>query len=129
MEIHAYAATLLLFRLSSMVLMGRVVLRQLELFKMPVDDDIKYFRVLLFVLSISILIGNFIPAIIDILTIADKLERSTSHVNGVSLVYTFATSLSFLLGSYLIYKLYDASQKADDTHDDSDHTVLNDKGK
>lgn len=129
MEIHAYAAMLLLFRLSSMVLMGKVVQRQLELFRMPVDEDIKYFRILLFVLSISILVGNFVPAAIDILTIADKLQRSASYVNGTSLVYTLATSVSFLLGSYLIYKLYDVSHKADDIHDKSDHTVLNDKEK
>lgn len=129
MEIHAYAAMLFFFRIASMVLIGKVVLRQLELFKMHVDEDIKYFRILLFVLSISILVGNFVPAVIDLLTIAGELQRSTTYVNGVSLVYTLATSVSFLLGSYLIYKLYDVSQKADDIHNESDHTVLNDKEK
>lgn len=106
MDIQLYAALLLLVRIGSMTLMGAVLLRQIQLFELPIAKDIKHFRVVLFVLALCIFFGNFIPAGIDILTITGDLARSTKTVNTVSLIYTAATSLTSLLSAYLIFRLY-----------------------
>lgn len=125
MDIHTYAAILLVIRIISMTLMGAVIYRQLQLFKLYIDKEIRYYRIVLFVLAIAILAGNVIPAVIDLLTLTGELVRSTKIVNGVSLVYTGAWATTSLLSSILIFWLYRMSHTVDTSHEESEHTLMN----
>lgn len=128
MDIKVYAAILLIVRIASMILMGAVLKRQLQLFKMPIDKEIKHYRIILFLLALAIFAGNIIPATIDFLTIVDGLTRSAKTINGVGLVYSMAWTATSLLSAILIWWLYRMSHNVDESHKDSDHTLTNDEG-
>ena len=129
MDIHTYAAILLATRVVSMFLMGAVIRRQLQLFKLYIDKEIRHYRIILFVLAIAIFAGNVIPAGIDLLTITGDLVRSSKVVNGVSLVYTGAWATTSLLSSILIFWLYRMSHTVDTSHEESEHTLMNNEDK
>ena len=129
MDIQTYAAILLVIRIVSMTLMMFVICRQLELFRLYIDKEIRHYRVMLFVLALAIFGSNLIPAAIDFLTLTGDLERSTQTVNGVSLTYSLAWAVASFLTSVLIYWLYLKSRRVDTSHDESEHTLMNDDGK
>lgn len=125
MDIHLYASILLVIRIASLILIGAVIKRQLELFKLFIDKEIRTYRRILFVLAIAIFIGNLIPGTIDILTLVGEVTRSAKTISGVSLVYTGAWALTSLLSSVLIFWLYRMSHTVDQSHDESEHTLMN----
>ncbi len=127
MDIHVYAAILLAFRVVSLLLIGIVIKRQLELFKLHIDPEITNFRKRLFLISVTIFIGNLVPAIIDVFTINGELTRSTQTVNMVSLIYSGAWVTTSTLMAYLIHSLYRMSHKVDESHENSDHTLMNEE--
>lgn len=127
MDIQLYAAILLIIRIITMVLMGFVLKRQLELFKLPIDKEITLYRKILFALALLIFLGNIIPAAIDLLTLTGDIIRSTRTVNGASLTYTLAWACTSLLSSVLIFWLYRMSHNVDQTHTESEHTLMNDE--
>lgn len=129
MDIQLYASILLGIRVVSMFLIGKVILRQIELFKLFIDKEIRTYRRILFVLAVAIFIGNLIPGIIDVLTITGELTRSARTINGVSLWYTGAWAITSLLSSVLIFWLYRMSHNVDESHEDSEHTLMNDDHK
>lgn len=125
MDIQLYAAILLTTRIVSLFLMGSVLKRQLELFKLPIDKEIRNYRIILFLLAVAIFAGNIVPALIDLLTILGEITRSTNKINGVGLVYSLAWALTSLLSAILIAWLYRMSHNVDESHDESDHTLTN----
>lgn len=125
MDIHTYAVILLVIRIASMILMGLVIKRQLELFRLRVPQEIKLYRVILFVLALGIFIGNITPAIIDVLTIFGDVDRSARIVKPISLLYTIDAAGTALLSSILIFWLYRMSNAADEKFVDSDHILMN----
>lgn len=127
MDIKIYAAILLVARIASMILMALVLKRQLQLFKLPIDKEIRHYRIILFLLALAIFVGNIVPASIDLLTITEVLVRSTQTVNGVSLWYTLAWVITSLLSAVLIFWLYRMSHNVDESHKESDHTLMNDE--
>lgn len=129
MDIHTYATILLAIRIVSMSLMALVIKRQLELFKLFIDKEIRLYRRILFALAVLIFAGNLIPALIDLLTITGDLVRYARTVNGVSLVYTMAWAGTSLLSSILIFWLYRMSHTVDKSHEDSEHTLMNEEHK
>lgn len=112
-----------------MSLMALVIKRQLELFKLFIDKEIRLYRRILFALAVLIFAGNLIPALIDLLTITGDLVRYARTVNGVSLVYTMAWAGTSLLSSILIFWLYRMSHTVDKSHEDSEHTLMNEEHK
>lgn len=125
MDIKIYAAILLILRIASLYFIGAVLKRQLELFKLFIDKEIRTYRRILFVLAVAIFIGNLIPGLIDILTITSTLTRSSQTINGVGLVYSSAWAATSLLSSVLIWWLYRMSHSVDKSHQESDHTLTN----
>lgn len=104
-SVEIYVIILLIFRVASMTLIFFVIKRQLDLFKLPIAKKIKHFRVVLFTLATIIFIGNIIPASIDIFTLlGDTNQPQTIH--GISVLYSLSASLTALVSSYLIWKLY-----------------------
>lgn len=127
MDIKIYAAILLFARIVSMILMGYVLRRQLQLFKLPIDKEIRTYRVILFVLALAIFVGNIVPAVIDMLTVTEVVVRSAKTINGVSLWYTLAWTVSSLLSAILIAWLYSMSHTVDESHQESEHLLTNDE--
>lgn len=125
MDIKLYAAILLATRIVSLILMGLVLKRQLQLFKLPIDKEIRNYRIILFLLAFAIFAGNIIPAIIDYLTLTEELVRSTKTINGVGLVYSLAWTVTSLLSAILIFWLYRMSHTVDESHEESDHSLTN----
>jgi hypothetical protein len=106
MDIQLYAGILLVLRLISMSFIFIVLRKQLALFKQPISDNIRWFRVTLFVLAMAVFIGNIIPAGIDILTVFADLPRSVRTVKPISLLYTMDAAGTSLVSSILIWTLY-----------------------
>lgn len=127
MDIYTYAAILLFFRVVSIALIGIVIKRQLELFKLRIDPEITAYRKRLFYLSITIFVGNLIPALIDVFTLSGELVRSSPTVNTVSLIYTGAWVVTSTLMAYLIHSLYRMSHTVDESHAESEHVLMNDE--
>ena len=88
-----------------MALMSVVIRKQWALFKLPIDHSILRFRRTLFFLTLAIFIGNIIPAVIDLLTLFDLTTRPLT-VQLPSVLYSFDNSITALLSSYLIWRLY-----------------------
>lgn len=112
MDIKTIAAILLLGHIISASFMVLVVKRQLALSKLPIDPELLPFRKTLSRLSLAILIGNFIPIAIDILTIVttDSLHREeTPSVAGV--IYAFSNAVTAVISAYLIWTLYKQAAK------------------
>lgn len=125
MDIQLYATFLLVIRIASMALMGIVIYKQLQLFKLPIDREIRYYRIVFFVLAVGIFLGNVIPALIDIFTITGEIQRSTNTVNTIGVLYSLDAAGTALLSSIMIYTLYRNSHKVDKSHKESDHTLMN----
>lgn len=124
MDIKTVALILLLGRIVSASFMVLVVRRQRALSKLPIDPELLPFRKTLNHLSLAILIGNIIPIVIDILTIAatNSLEREDSpSVTGVT--YAFSNCITSAVSAYLIWTLYKQAAKtvliADEAIDDA----------
>lgn len=126
-SITLYAAILLLVRIVSMTFITLVLKRQWALLKLPIKNAaqydvkaLKHFRIVLFMLVLVIFIGNLVPAIIDIATILQANTGRPNTVQPVSLIYTLTASVTSLVSSYLIWRLY---RLAADEKDITDLTV------
>lgn len=105
-----------------------VLKRQYSLFKLPIKDEgkldgkaIRHFRAVLFGLALIVFIGNIVPFGIDLLTILnDDFIGRPGTVRVVSFIYTLSASLTSLISSYLIWRLY---RLAADEKDITDLTV------
>lgn len=112
MDIKTVAFILLLGHIVSAVFMLFVVRRQRGLSKLPIDPELLPFRKTLNRLSLAILVGNFIPIVIDILTIVvtDSLHREdTPSIAGV--IYAFSNAVTAAVSAYLIWTLYKQAAK------------------
>ncbi len=106
MDIRILAVLLVTGHLASAFFISRVLILQIPLFKARRYPELKWFRRILFTLALAIFIGNFIPILIDGLTIVDFVHRSTKHVNSVGVAYSISNALVFSLSALLIWFLY-----------------------
>lgn len=112
MGIKTVAFVLLLGRLVSVFFMTLVVNRQRALSKLPTSPELLPFRRTLNRLSVSLLIGNIIPIVIDVVTIVatNSLEREdTPSVIGV--MYAISNCTTAAISAYLIWTLYKQAEK------------------
>lgn len=112
-SIEVYAIILLLIRVASMTFIFFVLKRQFGLFKLPIKNSdivdakaLKHFRAVLFFLALIIFIGNILPAVIDISSLLNVSNGRPSLVQPISFAYTLSASITSLLSSYLIWRLY-----------------------
>lgn len=96
---------LLIFRLVSTVFIIWVMKIQVGLMRLPIDEEVRAFRKVLFVISIFILIGNFVPIIIDSITMFVPTGRPP-RVNPISIAYAFSNAFTAMASSVLIWLLY-----------------------
>ena len=124
--IEILALILLLIHSGSVVYMINVIRKQWALMKLPPDvsvlidptseqiEEVKYFRRVLFVLSLVILIGNLIPIFVDLATIIfNNPTGRPDHVKIISLMYALSNALTELISAYLINLLYRLSLVAE----------------
>lgn len=106
MDIRILAFTLLVGHLVSATFILLVIIKQIKLFRVRVQDGLRWFRLILFSLALAIFFGNFIPIAVDALTIFGSIKRSTNHVNTVGIFYSMSNALVFALSALLIWVMY-----------------------
>lgn len=108
-SIQIIAAILLIIRIFSIVFMSSVIRKQFRLFKLPIREEVRMFRVVLFILAIVILIGNAIPVIVDTVTLLTDVPRSP-FLSHLSVTYALSNAITSLSSSLLIWFLYRISE-------------------
>lgn len=121
-----YLATLIPLGIISMVYIMRVLSRQWLLFKLPIEPSIVHFRNVLFALAIAVAIGNFVPLVIDIITVFN-LSLRPSILSMTSFLYGFSLHIALILASYLIWKLYKMASRTDRESRSTDHALINEE--
>lgn len=105
MSLKVIATILLIERLISAAFITMVIRRQIALFKMAASDTLQNFRRVLFYLSLAIFVGNFIPILIDALTIAANLE-GRSNPAPIGIAYAISNASTAMLSSIFVWVLY-----------------------
>lgn len=112
MDIHTLAIVLLTGHLAAIFFMALVMIRQSYIMrKLHPQPSLVGIRVLLLALSITVTIGNLISVGVDALTIFDLVERSTSTINPIGLVYSGANMSVALISALIIWLLYRMAKK------------------
>lgn len=99
------AFILLIAHTVSLVFIFRVLRRQYQLMRLPIDKHLQGFRKVLFLLSCAIFLGNIVPIIIDTLTLFVDTERP-SELHTISVVYACSNALTAMASALLIWLLY-----------------------
>jgi hypothetical protein len=124
-SLQMVAAFLLLARIASDVYIYGVLKKQYELLKLPIHPALKQFRLVLFLLSIGIFIGNIIPIAIDGITVLGALDLGRpSALRTISVLYTGSNALTALLSAYLIHTLYRLAANDATITKYSSHSIL-----
>lgn len=134
-SIETLAFILMIAHSGSAVFMTRVLIRQYGLFKVRYDDlgieksltnDIKRFRLTMFVLSCIVFAGNIIPIVIDGITLfGDNSLHRNPTVPLISLLYAVSNALTALISAYLIYTLYRLAKGSVDQNDLIEKDIAN----
>ena len=104
-SIQTLALILLLGRAISVTFITLVLRKQWRLLKLPVDKEVRTFRKVLFAISIIILVMNFVPIVIDTLTLFVDTGRPAS-VKTISVAYALSNSFTCALLSMFVWILY-----------------------
>lgn len=123
-SIITLAGILLLARIGSQLFIITVIRKQYALSKLPIYPEIKHFRNVLFILSLVLFVGNFIPITIDLATLFTETGRP-AQLGAVSVLYTVSVAIVSLLSAYLIHKLYKLADTTKQVNDD----IINAKDK
>lgn len=106
MPAELYAALLLVFRVVSVTLIVDVIIKQRELKKRPIaDTKAAVLREDMYKLTIVALAMNFIPIIVDVLTIVGIGSRP-DIIPWPSVIYMFSYSFGTLALTSIIYRMY-----------------------
>lgn len=123
MNIKTLAWILLIFRLLSMGFIVLVLRRQMRLFKLYIQPQLRTFRKVLFLLALIVFIGNLIPIVVDLLTVFSKIHRVVSRTNMAGVVYALSNDLVSLSSSVFIWYMYRVAAKTllivENRHNDS----------
>jgi hypothetical protein len=111
MDIKVLAAVVLVGQSISFILMATVLMKQLSLFKLYIEPELKRFRLALFLLALVIFLGNIVPTTISVLTLTDTVTRSVHHINLVGMFYSMTNTLVATFSSILIWLMYRLAKK------------------
>ena len=106
MNIKTLAAIVLVGQFTSVVLMGFVIKRQLDLFKYSIEKEVRVFRRILFLLALVAFTGHLIPMTISILTLTGGITRSVQTINFAGMIYSITNTLVATASAILIASLY-----------------------
>lgn len=117
MNIKVIAAILLVERLLAVTLMLFVVRKQLSLFKRRADQEIHRFRKLLFALALVITASNFIPIVIDALTLFANLEYR-DNPQPIGILYAISNATTAVISAAALLAIYRLAGNNDNTSQD-----------
>ena len=113
MSVALYALMLLTFRLIAVVQIFDVIRKQRELRKRPISSkgtkkertEAAEFREMMYRLAWIAMAVNFVPIIVDVLTIINVTTRPTV-IHPVSVVYMFSYAFGTLILTSIIRRMY-----------------------
>ncbi len=130
--IELYVLILLFISAVSMYFITGVLIKQIRLLKAPFvlaeqyDEATKKilvrFRLVLFIISLTIIVMGLIPIGINILTLLTETERPAT-VRPVSFVYSLGVHLQGLFLAYLVSRLYQLASSEKDITDNTQHRL------
>lgn len=106
MNIRTLAAILLSGQVFSAVFILLVIMRQLSLFKLPIQPGLEWFRRILFFLALTVFAGNLVPILIDIITIRRPEVRVVRHTNLIGVLYAASNTFVATTSAVLIWVMY-----------------------
>jgi len=110
MDIKLIAAILLLGRLTAVFFMLLVLRKQWRLLRLPIDPDIKTFRLVLFIMCAVILTGNFVPIAIDAATLFGGYS-GRANPSSLGVLYAFSNCTTAIVSAVLIWLMYRIAAK------------------
>lgn len=118
MDIKDLALILLIGRTVAVFFMSLVIKKQLFLLRFPVPPEVRKFRTILTALSVSLLLVNVLPIVLDLLTIfsTNNLTR-TARPGIVGITYTLDNCLGAVIASILVWMLYRLASNTKDVTD------------
>lgn len=126
--IELLALILLAIRFKALHLIYQVVQKQLHLMKHPIDPEVTGYRKTLYYLTLLLAGSNIIPIIFDIFIFlkGTGIVFATVSSQPLLIIYTVSNALAALLAAILISKIYRNAVLVDKSHEESDHTLMND---
>lgn len=109
MSARELAVVLLVGHVSSVILVSLVVRKQLRIFKGTPDKSLRAGRITLTALALTVLIGNFVPIIIDSLVLIGPVKRA--HPSPVGVVYATSNVIILLLSAMCVLALYIVAER------------------
>lgn len=107
-DINSISAVLFVLHLIASGFMLSVIRKQLGLFKKYIDPELRSFRLVLFLLSTSIFIGNFIPLTIDFI---NAVGKSPDEVPFGRVLYITTNAIVAVISAGLIWSMYRMAAK------------------
>ena len=106
MSVVLYAFSLLVFRTVSVVFIIDVIRKQIALRKRPIKNKkAAILREEMYRLALIALGVNFVPIVVDILTMLNMTTRP-ALINPVSVVYVLSYAIGTLLLTFIIWRMY-----------------------
>ncbi len=106
MDLRLLSGLLLFGQIVSLVLIFLVLRTQRRVSKTAQNPELNGLRRVLFGLSLVIFVGNIIPIIINVLTLAEVIVRSTKTINLVGITYSVSNTLVAVASSVLVFMIY-----------------------
>lgn len=107
-DINSISMILFILHLAASLFMLSVIKKQLGLFKKYIDPELRSFRLILFLLSTTIFVGNFVPLIIDFL---NAINDAPEDVPFGRILYISANAIIAVVSSGLIWSMYRQAAK------------------
>lgn len=107
-DLNSISAILFLLHLAASGFMLSVLRKQLRLFKKRIWPELRSFRRMLFLLSATIFIGNFVPLVIDFLNATNEAPYEVALGR---IVYITTNAIIAVVSSILIWSIYRYSAK------------------
>lgn len=106
MPVTLYAFLLLVFRIISVALIIDVIKKQRKLRLLPINNEnIAKMREQMYVLALVAMGVNFVPIIVDLLSIINITARP-DVINPVSVLYMFSYAFGTLILTSIVWRIY-----------------------
>lgn len=124
-DLNAISTILFILHLAASWFMLSVIIKQLGLFKKYIDPELRTFRLILFLLSTSIFIGNFVPLTIDFL---NAITEAPDEVPFGRILYITSNAIVAVISTGLIWSMYRMAAKTAVIVEDDKIEALKKKG-
>lgn len=109
MDTKTLAAILLMGHVIAVSVILLVLSMQIKILNGRPDRELHSGRMALLALALSMLFGNFIPIVVDILVLAGSVERN--HPSPVGVMYALSNVITLILSATSVLALYIIARK------------------